>query len=267
MAMVGFLKVFGYPAPNSPIGWNISTVVQQLITSLMVIGGVGGSLIQGPMSSYVGRRRSLQLACIVCIVAGAIMISTTSVGALYVGRIVLGVANGIFITTAQMYIVEILPANLRGVGLGSYAMIIVIAVTISSVITRYTNLYTSRLCYQIPLAVLMGVPAITFCLAQLCPESPRWLITRGKDEEARKALIRLRGSAYTSTEIAEEFAAMQAHHEAESMAGKDKPRFMDMFKGTDRRRTVLSLCAVAMHAGSGSQFLINYGIPVKSSIY
>src|SRR5579862_1243280 len=101
----------------------------------MVIGGVVGSLTQGPLSSFMGRRRGMQLACIICIVAGGIMIGTTSVGALYVGRIILGVANGIFITTAQMYVVEVLPANLRGVGLGSYAMIIVIAVTLSTVIT------------------------------------------------------------------------------------------------------------------------------------
>jgi MFS transporter, SP family, sugar:H+ symporter len=118
MAMVGFLKVFGYEAPASPIGWNISTTVQQLITSLMVVGGILGSLLQGPLSSYLGRRRSIQLASIICIVSSAIMISTTSVGALYVGRIILGISNGIFITTAQMYIVEVLPANLRGVGLG-----------------------------------------------------------------------------------------------------------------------------------------------------
>ena len=260
MAMVGFLKVFGYEAPNSPIGWNISTVVQQLITSLMVIGGVVGSLAQGPLSSYMGRRRGMQIACVVCIVACAIMISTTSVGALYVARIILGIANGIFITTAQMYIVEVLPANLRGVGLGMYAMVIVIAVTLSTIITRFTKNYTDRLCYQVPLAVMMGLPAVTFVLTQFCPESPRWLISRGRDDDARKALNRLRGPNYSNTEIAEEFAAMQAHHEAEHMAGKDKPKFMDLFKGTDRRRTVLSLCAVSMHAGSGSQFLINYGI-------
>jgi MFS transporter, SP family, sugar:H+ symporter len=125
MAMVGFLKVFGYAAPNSPIGWNISTVVQQLITSLMVIGGIIGSLAQGPFSTYLGRRRGMQIAAVTCITAGGIMIGTTSVGALYVGRVILGISNGIFITTAQMYIVESLPANLRGVGLGLYAMSII----------------------------------------------------------------------------------------------------------------------------------------------
>jgi Sugar (and other) transporter len=64
------------------------------------------------------------------------MIGTTSVAALYVARIILGVANGLFITTAQMYIVEVLPPNLRGVGLGMYAMIIVIGTTMSAVMTQ-----------------------------------------------------------------------------------------------------------------------------------
>lgn len=128
--MVGFLKgtykkvrvaltwIFGHPSPASPIGYNISVIVQQLITSLMVIGGIVGSLAQAPMSSYVGRKRGMQIACITCITAGAIMIATTSTSALYVGWVILGIANDIFITTAQMYVVEVLPSNLRGVGLG-----------------------------------------------------------------------------------------------------------------------------------------------------
>lgn len=65
----------------------------------------------------------------------------------------------------------------------------------------------------------MAMPAIMFLLVQICPESPRWLlIGRGKDEQARKELARLRGAAYTNVEIAEEFATMQAHHEAETAA-------------------------------------------------
>jgi hypothetical protein len=37
-AMKGFLEVFGMPNPRSPIGWNLSTVVQQLIASFMIMG-------------------------------------------------------------------------------------------------------------------------------------------------------------------------------------------------------------------------------------
>jgi len=259
MSMTGFLEVFGYREPASPTGWNISVVVQQLFSSLMVLGGIIGSLFQGFFSSHLGgRRRDMQIGALFGITAAAIMIGTTSIGAIYVARIFLGIANGIFITTAQMYIVEILPHNLRGMGLGIFAMIISVAITISQVITRYTKVLLSRLCYQIPLIVVMTVPVIILVLVQFSPESPRWLIMRGKDDEARRALNRLRKGAYTDVEIAGEFAAMQAHHEAEHAIGKEKPRFLDIFKGTDLRRTALSVCVVATHVGSGTQFLVNY---------
>ncbi len=40
LAMIGFMKVFGYAAPNTPVGWNISAEVQQLIGSLMTLGAM-----------------------------------------------------------------------------------------------------------------------------------------------------------------------------------------------------------------------------------
>jgi MFS transporter, SP family, sugar:H+ symporter len=259
MTMVGFLKVFGYQTPSSPTGWNIATADQQLFSSLMVVGGVLGSLAQGFFSPYLGgRRRDMQIGSLFGMTAAAIMIGTTSIAAIFVARVLLGIANGIFITTAQMYIVEVLPPNLRGMALGFFAMVIVTAITLSSVITNFTKKLTSRLSYQIPLIAVMSVPVLIFILVQFCPESPRWLIMRGRDEDAKRALVRLRGKAYTKIEIAEEFAAMQAHHEAEHAVGRDKPRFFDLFKGVDRRRTLLSLGVVSTHVGSGTQFLVNY---------
>jgi hypothetical protein len=73
-AMKGFLEVFGEPNPRSPIGWNLSTVVQQLIASFMIVGAFLASFTTGFLGRFP-RRYCLILASVLCWISGAIMVS------------------------------------------------------------------------------------------------------------------------------------------------------------------------------------------------
>lgn len=90
LSMPGFLKVYGYQSPTSPTKYNIDPTVQQLISSLMVIGTFFSSLAVGPFSQRFGRRIGLWCAAIINFIATGIMIGTTSVGLLYFARFLLG---------------------------------------------------------------------------------------------------------------------------------------------------------------------------------
>ena len=94
---------------------NSQTEVQQLISSLMTIGTLLGSLLVGPFSSKLGRKAGLWSASLLNAVATAIMLGTTSLGALYFARLLLGVSVGWFLTFAQLYVHEVAPAHLRGI--------------------------------------------------------------------------------------------------------------------------------------------------------
>ena len=109
-------QVFGHKVPISvaPIGWNLGTVRQQLISSLMTLGAFISSGTAGVAASYLGRRHCLQLACLLCCVSNVIMMATTDIGALYAGRFLIGLANGYFMTFSQLYIQESSPAKYRG---------------------------------------------------------------------------------------------------------------------------------------------------------
>jgi len=72
-AMKGFLEVFGEPNPNSPIGWNLATVVQQLIASFMIMGAFLSSFMTGFLGRFP-RRWCLLVASALCWVSGAVMV-------------------------------------------------------------------------------------------------------------------------------------------------------------------------------------------------
>jgi predicted MFS family arabinose efflux permease len=101
------VQVFGYPDPNNPanpIGWNISPGRQQLISSLMTLGAFISSSSAGVFATWLSRRHCLWMACVLCCASNVIMMATTTIGGLYAGRFLIGLANGWFMTFAQLYI-------------------------------------------------------------------------------------------------------------------------------------------------------------------
>ena len=103
-AMPGFLAVFGQKDPASPIGYNISHDRQQLISSLMILGAFLSSMAAGPIAKFVGRKVAIWIACLLCVVSNVVMMTTTSIGALYFARLLIGISNGMLMTFSQLYL-------------------------------------------------------------------------------------------------------------------------------------------------------------------
>lgn len=113
-------KIYGYKAPETALGWNISPVRQQLISSLMTLGAFLSSGTAGVTATKLGRRHCLWLASVLCCVSNVMMMATTHIAALYVGRLLIGLANGYFMTFSQLYIQECSPAKYRGLFLSAF---------------------------------------------------------------------------------------------------------------------------------------------------
>jgi MFS transporter, SP family, sugar:H+ symporter len=118
--MIGFMQVFGYRSPESPVGWNISPERQKLISSLMTLGAAVASGFSGPMSYKLGRKSCIWIACALCAVSDVIMMATTSIGGLYAGRLLIGLANGMLMSFSQLYLQECTPAQFRGMALSAF---------------------------------------------------------------------------------------------------------------------------------------------------
>lgn len=253
-AMPGFLQIFGYRAANG-IGWNLSPLRQQLISSFMTLGAFASAAAAGFAAAKLSRRWCLWLACALCCVSNVLMMASEDIGALYAGRLLIGLANGWFMTFSQLYIQESSPAKYRGLFLIIFQFMTSFGTLIGTVVNWATGDIPDKRAYIIPLGLVYIVPGILSLAMYFIPESPRWLILQGRVDDGRKSLAWLRPDGYdVNAELTEIRAAIEREKEISSGVG-----VLDMFKNpVDRRRTLLSVSAVTLQAASGSMFIIAY---------
>ncbi|KAK3323362.1 general substrate transporter [Cercophora scortea] len=273
-AIPGFLAVFGYQDQFIPGGYGLNSTFQQLITSLPILGGLVSSLASGLLSTYMGRRFGLWIACLFTLIGVAIQMSAAQnkqAGTIYTGRFVLGLGNGFLQTFSNIYCAEVAPAHLRAIMVGLSTEWLLVGSILAAAITNATQVRLDTSSFQIPLGVLLVLPVVLAVGLFFVPETPRYLINRGKLGAARQALETLRGSSLRLEEIEVEFVEMvKGIEEEKRLASTLGP--LDIFRGTDKRRTLLCLgVATADSGGSGAWFFIPYstyfmiisGVPVR----
>lgn len=254
-AMPGFLMVFGYKDPTSPLGYGIDSTVQQLMTSLMNLGACVSAIAAGIFGSYFGRRPALWLACVICLAAVALQIGSTSPAGLYAGRFFLGFSNGFLVVFSTVYCSEAAPAHLREIMVGLFSYYVNIGSIIGSVIDNYTKHHMSKASYRIPLGCMFIVPVLLTISLYFVPESPRWLLHHDQADAARSSLEVLRFDHGDTLEL--EWAEMIRGVAEEKRMARSTP-LLDMFKGHDLRRTLLCYGTIAAQSASGVWFFIGY---------
>ncbi|KIH86454.1 sugar transporter [Sporothrix brasiliensis 5110] len=256
-AMPGFLKVYGHADPTAAGGYAIGSVFQQLIGSLLTLGAFLSSLVAGAFAHFFGRKPALWLACFLTALGCAIQIATESKGVVYLGRLVLGVGNGFLVTFSNIYTAEAAPAHLRAVMVALFSEWVNIGSIVGSVVTNACKNRLDKQSYQIPIGTLFVVPALLAAGLCFVPESPRYLMYKGRATAARAALETLRGDALPAEQLELEWVEMARGIEAEKrVASSIGP--VDMYRGTDLRRTLLCYGVIASQTGAGSWFVISY---------
>lgn len=183
------------------------------VVSMFVIGGTVGTPFAPMCNSWLGRRNCLVLSGVIMVVAALLQLGCKlldSIEMLMLGRLLGGIAAALVYATQPMYLVELAPAELSG----SVGVFTCIGITGGIVVGQFFSfdfvLGTDSL-WPYALAgsgifVILGLVTIAFF-----PESPRYLVSKGKKEQAKNALMRLRGDeARVNTELAQIEAAANA---------------------------------------------------------
>jgi len=163
-------------------------------------GGSISTLITGPLSDLVGRRRMILLSSVIFIVSVGIIVLAQDYTVLILGRIVQGVAVGIITIAVPLYLTESMPAHLRGRGVTAFQLLLTIGILLASLVgLLFTSSHDWRAMF-----LTAGIPGIImFIGCFFLSDSPRWLGMKGRYDKALKVLLKTRSRPDAEKELEE----------------------------------------------------------------
>ncbi len=205
VALGGFLLGFdsavisgAVPFYRSVFGLENGSLLLGLSVSAIIFGAMGGNFIGGILADIFGRKIVLILTAVLftfCALATAL---TDNLTFFIFARIIGGLGVGMSILVAPMYIAEIAPREKRGTLVSINQLNIVIGIS-TAYFTNYfilQNVTDPDLNWRWMLGI-GAIPAVLyFFLLYFIPQSPRWLVLKKRDDEAKKTLRSLGGEEY-----------------------------------------------------------------------
>ncbi|XP_022769434.1 monosaccharide-sensing protein 2-like isoform X1 [Durio zibethinus] len=261
---------------------NLGTSVEGLVVAMSLIGATAITTCSGAISDWLGRRPMLIISSMLYFVSGLVMLWSPNVYILCIARLLDGFGIGLAVTLVPVYISETAPSEIRGLlntlpqfsGSGgmflSYCMVFGMSLMDSP-------------SWRLMLGVLSIPSLLYFALTVFyLPESPRWLVSKGKMLEAKQVLQRLRGREDVSGEMAllveglgiggetsiEEYIIGPADELADSQeptADKEKIRLYGPEEGLSwvaRPVTGRSILGLASRQGS----MVNQSVPLMDPL-
>lgn len=177
-------------------------VLEGMVAAASLVGAAISSTLAGSGADRLGRRSIMCVAAVIFCIGAVLMLWSPNVYMLLVARLIDGVGVGLAVTVGPMYISEVAPSDIRGklntfpqfAGTGGMFLAYCIGFGIS---------LTSDPSWRLMLG-LVFIPSLAYLALGLfyMPESPRWLVSKGKMKEARHVLQLLRNTEDVSGEMA-----------------------------------------------------------------
>ncbi|KAK9886077.1 hypothetical protein WA026_014862 [Henosepilachna vigintioctopunctata] len=145
-----------------------------------------GCLVSGVVTQPLGRRRSMQLINIPFGICWIVYYFSSEAWHILVTLAITGLAGGLKETPVLTYVVEISQPHLRGTLTSTASVTVAAGVMLEFILGKFLNWKSAALCSLV-------VPFLSFSLLFFIPETPSWLLSKGRSEEAKRSLAWLRG--------------------------------------------------------------------------
>lgn len=181
--------------------WNLSDSMQGIVVSSVLIGAVIGAATNGVLADIFGRKKIIMATAVIFIVGSILCGFAPNVYVLIASRILVGLAVGIVNFVIPLYLSEISPKVIRGTLVSLYQW----AITAGILFSYFINAAFANAVYSWRWMLLAGIlPGLVLLVGMsLMSDTPRWLVSKNRDEEAKKVFKKIDPNADTDAEIAE----------------------------------------------------------------
>ncbi|KAI7204265.1 hypothetical protein D0869_03776 [Hortaea werneckii] len=246
---------------------NPDATIQGQIVATYDIGCIIGTILSMFVGDKLGRRRSVLTGCVVLIVGGVLQAASYSLAQMIVGRIVAGVGNGLNTIAIPIWQSETAPANDRGKLIVAQLVLNIFGIVITNWMNfGFTYIPNSSVSWRFPVAFQCFFALVTIILVLVAPESPRWLVLKGRLTEARTVPAQLMAKPLEDRDIVAEIDGLAANVDHEAQL-QQSVSFTEIFarksgSGAFTLRRMLLGAGTAFFQQVGGTNVIAYYLPI-----
>ncbi len=222
--------------------WSLTAWDKGVITASLSVGAIVGALFSSRINEALGRRRTIMVAAVIVIVGTLAASFSPTFALLVISRLIIGLGIGLSSSTVPTYLSELAPARLRGAMGALNQIFIVLGILIAFLVSYWLGPISA---WRWMFAGAIVPAAILLVGLAFLPETPRWLLKNGQEEEARRVLASAHG---TTVNLDDEIATIR---EVIQMDTEAKPRFRDLFSGFVRPMMVVAILLAVGQQFSG----------------
>lgn len=200
-----------------PASLHLDTSQVSLVASGVPLGAIGGALILGPLNEAVGRRMAIIVSLCLYTIGAALEAGAISFGMIVAGRVILGLGVGLEGGTVPVYVAESVARKYRGNLVSLYQFNIALGEVFGYVVAAiFVNVKSGSWRYMLGSSLIFSTIMLSGMF--FMPESPRYLMHKGRTLEAFNVWKRIRGTELQ--ENREEFFVMK-HSVINELESKD----------------------------------------------
>jgi SP family general alpha glucoside:H+ symporter-like MFS transporter len=249
-----FAKKFGTFIPSAN-EYQLSAAWQAGLSNASGVGAFFGALLNGVLVDRFGQKPVVLSSLFTLNAFLFIVFFAPNTQTLLVGEILCGFPWGVFATTAPAYASEVLPLSLRPFLTSWTNMCFIIGQLIAAGVLAGLVHVENENSYRIPFALQWFWPAFLIPILFFAPESPWYLVRKGRLDEARHSLTRLQSTQGVSVD--ETLALIVLTNKQEQEQLHVETTYWQCFQGTELRRTEIACMTFAGQIFSGLIFAYN----------